>query len=193
MRVARCCYLDELQIWPGALYSEELAKVIVAAKDMNSAPSRNFLVQLLVEAFMRAINGAGAVTKVRLIPIPSSGSSNRRRGFSHSYLLSKSLARRVHRQISVPLEVLPALRVNRRIVDQSALTKKQRSENIAGAHSVLPKFRERLANAPGQLTYLVDDLITTGSTATEGVRALKEAGATPLGVLCAGVSPRLFT
>ena len=193
IRVNRNCHLDEISIWPGAFYGDELARIIVAAKDKNSSPARNFLVQLLVEAFMRATTDLTREARVRLIPIPSSPSSNRRRGFRHAHFLSKSLAEQVQSRFSEPLEVFEALRVNRRIADQSALNKSQRVQNIAGAYSVIPKFDKKLLAGSADVTFLVDDLLTSGSTVQEGVRSMKVAGAPLPGVLCAGVSPRLFS
>ena len=192
-RVKKNCYVGEITIWPGAFYGDELASIIVAAKDKNSSASRNFLVQLLVEAFMRATIGLTRDSRVTLIPIPSSSNADRRRGFRHSHLLSNSLAEKVQGRFSEPLEVTEALRVNRRISDQSALNKSQRIQNITGAYSVNPKLGQKLLRGAADATFLVDDLLTTGSTVQEGVRALKVAGTVLQGVLCAGVSPRLFS
>ena len=192
-RVKRNCYLGEITIWPGAIYGDELASIIVAAKDKNSSASRNFLVQLLVEAFMRATVDLTRDSRVTLIPIPSSSSANRRRGFRHAHLLSNLLAEKVQGRFSESLKVTGALRVNRRIADQSALNKLQRIQNIRGAYSVIPKLGRRLLAGSADAIFLVDDLLTSGSTAQEGVRALKMAGTTLQGMLCAGVSPRLFS
>ena len=165
----------------------------MAAKDKNSSASRNFLVQLLVEAFMRATLDLALDSRVTLIPIPSSSSANRRRGFKHAHLLSNSLAEKAQGRFSEPLKVTGALRVNRRIADQSGLNKSQRVQNINGAYSVIPKLGRQLLESSPDATFLVDDLLTSGSTAQEGVRALKMAGTSLQGVLCAGVSPRLFS
>lgn len=192
-RVKRNSYLGEISIWPGALYCDDLANIIVAAKDMNSSTSRNFLVQLLVEAFMRATAELNRDSRITLIPIPSSSSANRRRGFRHAALLSNALAKRVRGSFEEPVRTIELLRLNRKVADQSALNKSQRIQNLSGAYSVIPRYSQKLRGELAGATFLIDDLLTSGITAQEGVRALKVAGITLNGVLCAGVSPRLFS
>ncbi|MBR2586253.1 MAG: ComF family protein, partial [Thermoguttaceae bacterium] len=57
---------------------------------------------------------------------------------------------------------------------QSRLGRSARLANVAGAFAVAPKRAKRLA---GRRVLLVDDILTTGATAGECVRVLKEAGA----------------
>lgn len=189
-RLNRSCSLGEITIWPAALYGDELASVIVAAKDQNSAPARNILVQLLVGSFKRAAVELRDELPVALIPIPSSVGANRRRGFRHAQRLASDLARTIRAERSGEIQVVEALRVNRKIVDQSVLNKSERIQNLDKAHSLNP----RALPEPGiRANFLVDDLVTSGSTVLEGVRALKEGGIIVKGVLCAGVSPRVFS
>jgi predicted amidophosphoribosyltransferase len=79
--------------------------------------------------------------------------------------------------------------VNRKIADQTNLNRSEREHNVHGAYSVADLNR-RIDQAA---LFLVDDVVTTGSSVREGVRTLRQAGVRPLGVLAAGVSPRLFS
>jgi predicted amidophosphoribosyltransferase len=53
---------------------------------------------------------------------------------------------------------------------QAALTPSRRWQNVRGA------FRARRRNLEGLSILLVDDVLTTGATASEAARALKAAG-----------------
>ncbi len=79
--------------------------------------------------------------------------------------------------------------MNRKVSDQTNLNKQEREHNVQGAYSVrkLNRIQEQAD------LFLVDDVVTTGSSVREGIRTLREAGVRPLGVLAAGVSPRLFS
>jgi predicted amidophosphoribosyltransferase len=79
--------------------------------------------------------------------------------------------------------------VNRKVADQTNLNREQRERNVQGAYAVT-KTSDLAEQAD---LYLIDDLLTTGSSVREGIRALRQAGLRPTGVLTAGVSPRLFS
>lgn len=181
-------YLDGVPLWPGAFYGEELAQIILMAKEQNNAAARNFLAGLLVEAFLRSTVDSRNEGPILLVPIPSGNRANRARGYRHSALLAKELAKEL--QAVTPLRILAKelLRTNRRVADQSALNRQERLANMHGAYSLVRSACEyRQPFGMGQL-YLVDDLVTSGSSLREGLRALKAGGFSPNGVLLAGVS-----
>jgi predicted amidophosphoribosyltransferase len=60
----------------------------------------------------------------------------------------------------------------RKVVDQSTLAGTARTENLMGAMSI------KAASVFFRPVVLVDDLVTTGSTLSEGIRALETAGYT---------------
>ncbi len=72
----------------------------------------------------------------------------------------------------------------RKVRDQSQLNIEERSQNISGAFEVSTQFAAR--NSQGNITpklIVIDDLITTGATLTEAIRALRTAGFTVLGAV----------
>jgi predicted amidophosphoribosyltransferase len=71
--------------------------------------------------------------------------------------------------------------------DQAGLGSAARSANLAGAHFALPP---RLSGATPAIV-IVDDVFTTGSTATEAARALRAAGWTPAAVAVVAAVPAL--
>jgi predicted amidophosphoribosyltransferase len=74
--------------------------------------------------------------------------------------------------------------MSRKILDQTELTQSQRELNLSGAFKVAPDF---FTVKP---IIIIDDVITTGSTLREAVRALKERNLTVLGAATACASQR---
>ena len=60
--------------------------------------------------------------------------------------------------------------------DQSALNSKQRLANLSGAFVVPSKVSSNKCDGNIGALILVDDLITTGATLAEAIRALRTAG-----------------
>lgn len=97
-----------------------------------------------------------------LVPAPSRASSTRRRGFVPIQRIGEA---------ALPRGALaPWLAVRASVRDQAGLGREQRAENLA--HSMRASTRAR-----GARVVLIDDVVTTGATAREGVRALRAAGA----------------
>lgn len=98
--------------------------------------------------------------------VPVSRKRLRQRGFDQSRLLAASLCVDWH---VAPVETL------RKAVDnpaQSGLTDAEhRRANVLGVYEALPE------NVRDKRLLLIDDIVTTGSTLTECVRVLREAGA----------------
>jgi ComF family protein len=104
-----------------------------------------------------------------VLPVPLSPARLAERGYNQALLL----ARHVARALGVPLDTEALLRP----IDaphQADLTREQRINNLRGVFMVDPKARPRIQN---RRVALVDDVITTGSTAIEASRELLRAGA----------------
>lgn len=94
------------------------------------------------------------------------------RGFNQAELVAKHLARRRR------IPVVHAVRRVRATRSQTGLTHSQRRENVSGA------FRARRGcRLDGLRVLLVDDVMTTGATASACAGVLKRAGAASVTVL----------
>ncbi|MCS6850560.1 MAG: ComF family protein [Gemmataceae bacterium] len=102
-----------------------------------------------------------------VVPVPLHWRRRWWRGFNQSEVLAEALARAV---------CLPcwsaAVRRIRPTPQQTAQPAAQRLENVRGAFRAKPSPR-----LEGRTVLLVDDVLTTGSTASEAAGALKAAGA----------------
>ncbi|WEK13823.1 MAG: phosphoribosyltransferase family protein [Candidatus Microbacterium phytovorans] len=108
-----------------------------------------------------------------VVPVPSSRAAMRRRGYAPVELIVRGAGRR-------PLRLLSPARATS---DQRGLDRRARAENVIGA------FRAR-GPAAGQRVVVVDDVVTTGATLAEAVRALREAGADVVGGVAVAATPR---
>ena len=103
-----------------------------------------------------------------LVPVPLHRARLWGRGFNQSALVARELSRRL--KIAADPLVLRRIRRTPPLKGMSAL---QRRKTVAGAFAV----RDKQAIA-GKTVILVDDVLTTGSTAEACARTLKRAGAT---------------
>ena len=105
-----------------------------------------------------------------LVPIPLPPRRARARGFNQSLLLAQVLST----SSGVPCrEALARVRFTHQ---QALLTRRQRRANLRRA-------MKAVIDVSGLRVLVIDDVLTTGSTAAEAARALKEAGAAWVGIL----------
>jgi ComF family protein len=107
-----------------------------------------------------------------VVPIPLHWRRGWERGFNQSELLAKVLSAR----LGAPM--LRAVRRRRRTPSQAGLTNAQRRTNVAGAFVCNKRFSVR-----DRHVLLVDDVLTTGATASACAAVLKRAGAKRVTVL----------
>ena len=146
--------------WAAMDYSDTATKVINAFKEHG----RTSLLAQLCELADELPIPAGCI----LVGLPSGAKATRRRGFVPAELLAQRLARRRG------VNHANALTSVRKIADQSALGRRERIANLAGSMIAKP------LNLP---VLLVDDVVTTGSSIREAVRAMRAAGNDVIGFI----------
>lgn len=101
-----------------------------------------------------------------LVPIPLHGKRLKKRGYNHSKLLAEGLSRNLN------LKLLEILQRTKETKSQFGLNLKERKENLKDAFILNTKYL-----IPNTNIFLVDDILTTGSTLLEAGKILKKNGA----------------
>ena len=114
-----------------------------------------------------------------LVPVPLAWS----RLLSRRYNQAQILAQATGEICGLPV-VSQALIRKRRTGAQVGLTRAARRRNVSGAFAVPPSACHVIA---GKAIVLVDDVITTGATASAAARALRRAGARSVDVLALAI------
>lgn len=108
-----------------------------------------------------------------IIPVPISKKRYKERGYNHSLLIAKEIARQTNLKL-----VNNCLIKTKNIIEQSKLNKEDRQQNIQGVYKLQ---NEQLIKNKNVI--LVDDIYTTGSTVNECSRMLKQGKTNKIGVL----------
>lgn len=140
--------------------------LIVEMKYYNNRKATEMLARVLADYVLECSSEETALyaQHVHLVPLPLSGKRKRERGYNQAEALCRTAA-----LIDVTVDT-NVLRRIRHTSTQTSLSKKEREENMEGAF-------EAVRPDPAHLYIVVDDVVTTGTTLAEAVRALKAAGA----------------
>lgn len=176
-----------LKIFAGSKYSQATSRIILGAKEGNQTLARNVLVECLERALAKAtseisINLSLPSPNIIIIPIPSRKAADRARGYAHIDLL---VAQFVRENPQINFRILDCLFHAKKIVDQSTLNIGERELNMRGAFAIEKRYENEIFSTlnPNTLIFIVDDLVTTGSTVQAANRALNHLGIRVNGVL----------
>ena len=103
-----------------------------------------------------------------IMPVPIHKKRESQRGYNQSTLIARKITEKFN---SLQLEE-NNLEKQKNTIEQSKLTKQQRIENAKNVYKI--KNKEKINN---KKIILIDDVYTTGSTANECAKVLKENGA----------------
>ena len=163
-------------------YSPIASRVLLRAKEANQEAADQLLVKALTHSLRYFLKNYG---NGDLVAIPSRRSATRKRGRNFMQEITQSLAN------IETLKSMEILQHQRAVRDQSKLNSQQRNRNIAGAFSTTCSLAE-LAKLPGSGNIgpliIVDDLVTTGATLAEAIRALRAAGFSVIGAVTGAVA-----
>jgi len=113
-----------------------------------------------------------------IVPIPLFSSKLRERGYNQAQLLAQIIAQKY----KINLSGDNLIRV-KNTSSQSSLSQKERWTNIHGAFRIKYSYAFR-----GKALLLIDDLMTTGSTASEAAGVLKSCKASKVGILTLAIT-----
>jgi ComF family protein len=130
----------------------------------------------MLAAAIRRLGPEVTARPLLVIPVPLFAGKRRERGFNQAQTLAEIALRSFGPNSQ--MELRPALlRRVRATQSQIGLTRHQRRENLRGAFTVTSPEEVR-----GRDVLLVDDIMTTGTTAAECARVLRRAGASAVWV-----------
>jgi ComF family protein len=147
-------------------YEGALRDLLHLFKYQQIRPAGEMLAQLLAQAVGRL----GVPDSVLVIPVPLWPGKRESRGFNQAEDIARTLARsRTGTRIQLDTHSLVR---QRDTASQTGLTRHQRRANVRGAFAATRRDRVR-----GRSVLLIDDVMTTGTTAGECARVLLRAGA----------------
>ncbi|MBI2032574.1 MAG: ComF family protein [Candidatus Levybacteria bacterium] len=155
------------------VFNPTLKKIIYQFKySPHLSDLRGVLIDLAYESliqnqeFQRVLRSE--MKKLIFIPIPLHPSKFRKRGYNQSEILAKELGKKFDIRT---FNVLKRIKYTK---SQVGLIKEKRRENIRNAFAFDNKFKKHIAR---KSIFLIDDVLTTGSTTSEAGKVLKKAGA----------------
>lgn len=143
-------------------YSGTLREAIQLFKYHGALPLEKPLGSMLAHAVK---NAPGAAIPGLIVPVPLHSERLRERGYNQAL----QVARQLGRQLGVPVDPVALCRT-RPTIAQQGLDARHRRENLRGVFAAATPLDNRRV-------MLVDDVMTTGTTARECSRALLAAGA----------------
>ncbi|KAF2412195.1 phosphoribosyltransferase [Microbacterium sp. B35-04] len=175
-----------IEVWSGLAFDGVAARVLRAIKE----DGRTGLAAALAPTLAAVLDRAGAAGCL-VVPMPTSRAAYRRRGFRVPELLLRRVGRPGRR----------LLRYARRTADQRGLDRDGRHRNVG--HSMVTTT-SRSAPQGGEITgdsghpgpgaalrvVVVDDVVTTGASLAEAVRALRAAGVEVVAAVALAATPR---
>ena len=145
-------------------YREQLREILIRMKQFGQESLAMQLGQLLGA---QAARRYAHVAFDRIVPVPA----NFRRRFSRGVNVAELISFGIERQLACPIRS-NTLRFNRSTSKQGTLSTSERFKNVRG--SMTPARNCRVSDLT---ILLVDDVMTSGATASEAARALYTAGA----------------
>jgi ComF family protein len=142
-------------------YAYPLDDLVCRLKFRNELACGNVLGQL----FARSLLARGDPLPEAIVPVPLAPRRYRERGFNQA----TELALAIRRATGVAVESAVAIR-KRETAEQAGLDRVARSRNVKGAFATVAPLRARHVA-------ILDDVVTTGSTARELATVLRQAGA----------------
>jgi predicted amidophosphoribosyltransferase len=165
-------------------YADTLKALVNAHKERQVLALARPLGDVLAAVVTDLLAATGQRDGVLLVPVPSNRRVVRRRGHDPMLRVSRRAAGML-RRAGRPARVAPLLQSRSPVQDQSGLGAEDRSTNLRGS------MRCRALRSPAASpVVVVDDVVTTGSTAREAQRALQAAGVTVAGIAAVAATRR---
>jgi predicted amidophosphoribosyltransferase len=165
-----------VRVWSGLAFEGVPARVVRGLKEDGRTGLARAVAPALRAAVDAALSAASGdprgVGRIVLVPIPTSRSAFRRRGYRVVELVARRAGLRTERLLTV----------GRVAADQRGLDREARRRNVADSLCARP--------AAGLRIVVIDDVVTTGATLEEAARALRASGAEVIGAATIAATAR---
>ena len=159
-------------------YNEYSSRVILAAKEIGNKLAIKLLANAIARSIKFAVLEQNFNGQIILVSIPSQKNVIRNRGRDHISDLTSQVINGLS-GMGYNAKYVPMLSLAKKSKDQSTLNSHERLVNMQNAFTV----NNSLNSQDG--IFLIDDVITTGASIREGVRAVGEAKITVNGIITA--------
>jgi len=165
-------------------YDGGLRDLIHVLKFQQVRPAAQVLGRVLAETIAN-LEQAMPVGRIAVVPVPLHRRKQAQRGFNQAEMIARAALQRLARPKRFKLSTGVLVR-RRETGSQIGLTRHQRRENLRGAFAVSDPTRILKRDI-----LLIDDVLTTGTTASECARVLLRAGAARVWVATAARTLKL--
>lgn len=155
--------IDSIPILSPVGYDNRARAIVLAAKERGDRLSRSFI----VEAISSVVQKIRPDESLALLPIPSSKITLRKRGDDFLARVVDEVAAKDSKR----LQRISLLDFRFQVSDQSGLSMRNREKNLDGSLQIIDRFDQPFPHLPSLV--IIDDVITTGSTMREAIRALR--------------------
>lgn len=146
-------------------YKDKIRNLIIDYKFND----KSYLYKLFSKIIIKNEKICGILKKYDIIiPVPIHKKRKRKRGYNQSELITREISNKIPNLIHEN----KAIQKVKNNIEQSSLTKEQRKQNVKNVYKILNK--EKIQN---KNIVLFDDIYTTGNTANEISKILKQNGA----------------
>ena len=149
-------------------YTGDATRIVAWLKFHNCKWLAKYMAEMMADTYITNVFDADII-----VPAPLSSERMAERGYNQSLEIAKCLSE----ILSIPIARDTVIK-HKNIARQSELSGRERHANVKGAYSL---GNRKIVK--GKKVVIIDDILTTGSTASEIARQLKIAGATDVYVL----------